>query len=122
MSSRFADEKVQICTSFLQEHLSNHQFHQQRPLVVGLNGMQGVGKTTLVASLAESLNRNGIITVVFSIDDFYLTHEEQIKLAEENPDNALFQHRGQPGKHQSCAERESRADLLTYLQGLMMSN
>ncbi|KAH8126018.1 D-glycerate 3-kinase [Trichoderma asperellum] len=99
MSSRFADEKVQICTSFLQEHLSNHQFHQQRPLVVGLNGMQGVGKTTLVASLAESLNRNGIITVVFSIDDFYLTHEEQIKLAEENPDNALFQHRGQPGTH-----------------------
>lgn len=122
MSSKFADEKVQICTSFLQEHLSNHQYHQQCPFVVGLNGMQGVGKTTLVASLAESLNRNGIITVVFSIDDFYLTHEEQIKLAKKNPDNAFFQHRGQPGKHQSFAKKGNRADLVTYLQGLMMSN
>ncbi|KAL7941457.1 P-loop containing nucleoside triphosphate hydrolase protein [Trichoderma barbatum] len=99
MSSKFADEKVQICTSFLLEHLSNHHAHQQSPLVVGLNGMQGVGKTTLVASLAENLNRDGISTVVLSMDDFYLTHEEQVKLAEENPDNALFQHRGQPGTH-----------------------
>ncbi|UKZ83340.1 hypothetical protein TrVFT333_011148 [Trichoderma virens FT-333] len=99
MSSKISDEKVQICASFLQEHLSNHQSHQQCPLVVGLNGMQGIGKTTLVASLAERLNRDGISTVVFSIDDFYLTHEEQLKLAEENPDNLLFQHRGQPGTH-----------------------
>ncbi|KAI5468166.1 P-loop containing nucleoside triphosphate hydrolase protein [Mariannaea sp. PMI_226] len=99
MALQLSDEKVQICTSFLLEHLYKHQNNHHGPLVIGLNGMQGVGKTTLVASLAESLNRDGIYTVAFSIDDFYLTREDQVKLSGENADNALFQHRGQPGTH-----------------------
>jgi D-glycerate 3-kinase len=105
MSSNVGDGKEQICTSFLLEHLQKHRSHQQCPLVVGLNGMQGVGKTTLVAALAESLNRDGINTVVFSIDDFYLTHKEQVRLAEQNPDNALFQHRGHPGILNFCVQQ-----------------
>ena len=61
--------------------------------------MQGVGKTTLVKALAETLQeREGLNTLVVSIDDFYLTHEEQLRLAEENSDNALVQYRGEPGE------------------------
>jgi len=36
---------------------------------------------------------------VLSADDLYLTHEDQVKLAQNNPDNPLLQHRGQPSTH-----------------------
>lgn len=37
--------------------------------------------------------------VVFSLDDLYLTHQDQVNLANRHPDNALLQHRGQPSTH-----------------------
>ena len=36
---------------------------------------------------------------MLSIDDLYLTHEMQSKLADANPTNPLIQHRGQPSTH-----------------------
>ena len=38
-------------------------------------------------------------TVVFSLDDLYLTHADQKARAQTHPDNPLLQHRGQPGTH-----------------------
>jgi D-glycerate 3-kinase len=38
-------------------------------------------------------------TVVFSLDDLYLTHAGQVDLANKHPDNPLLQHRGQPSTH-----------------------
>ncbi|PHH59208.1 hypothetical protein CDD81_3563 [Ophiocordyceps australis] len=98
MSDRI--ETVPLCLDFILGHLhARETAGQSRPLVVGINGVQGVGKTTLVTSLAQRLEQRGICAVVCSIDDFYLTHEEQLAVARENPDNALLQHRGQPGTH-----------------------
>lgn len=37
--------------------------------------------------------------MVLSIDDFYLSHDEQSRLAASNPENHLIQHRGQPSTH-----------------------
>ncbi len=37
--------------------------------------------------------------MVLSIDDFYLSHDEQVALAASHPNNRLLQHRGQPGTH-----------------------
>jgi D-glycerate 3-kinase len=34
-----------------------------------------------------------------SIDDFYLTYEEQCQVALQNPDNGLLRYRGNPGTH-----------------------
>lgn len=100
MSVPFIDDKASICIPFILTHLESHRStapSPSRPLIVGLNGMQGVGKTTLVAQLAEGLAKRNIRTLVFSLDDFYLTHQDQVALAEANPDNALVQHRGEPG-------------------------
>ncbi|PTB70865.1 P-loop containing nucleoside triphosphate hydrolase protein [Trichoderma citrinoviride] len=116
MAPQFIDDKSPICIPFILNRLSLHQQASSssssssdnknhppppppRPLIIGLNGLQGVGKSTLVAPLAEALASQGVPTLVCSIDDFYLTHEEQVKLARENPDNALWQVRGEPGTH-----------------------
>ncbi|RFU72400.1 hypothetical protein TARUN_9850 [Trichoderma arundinaceum] len=109
MAASFVDDKSPICIPFILNRLKAHQQitaashtspdQPPPPLIIGLNGLQGVGKSTLVVPLAEALNREGIPTLVCSIDDFYLTHEDQVALARENPDNALWQVRGEPGTH-----------------------
>jgi D-glycerate 3-kinase len=70
-----------------------------RPMVVGVNGPQGSGKSTLTSSLVHILTERGIKAVTLSIDDFYLTRKEQVELAEKNPMNSLLSQRGYPGTH-----------------------
>jgi D-glycerate 3-kinase len=93
------DDKSPICIPFILERLRQHAAAaSRRPFMVGLNGVQGAGKTTLVEALANALRKDeGIKTLVVSIDDFYLKREDQIRLATLHPDNALVQVRGQPG-------------------------
>ncbi|PHH74753.1 hypothetical protein CDD82_4793 [Ophiocordyceps australis] len=99
-------ETLPLCLDFILHRLGALEAAgQSQPLVVGVNGVQGVGKTTLVTRLAEQLEQREIPAVVCSIDDFYLTHTDQVKLARENPDNALLQHRGQPGTHDLALAR-----------------
>ncbi|KAI1179421.1 putative Uridine/cytidine kinase [Nemania sp. FL0916] len=97
------DDKSEICIPFILSRLQAHRASESgstKPFVIGLNGVQGVGKTTLVRSLAETLRRDeGLETLVCSIDDFYLAHDDQVALAASMPDNALVQVRGEPGTH-----------------------
>ncbi|KAK3324729.1 P-loop containing nucleoside triphosphate hydrolase protein [Cercophora scortea] len=103
LQSRIVDDKSPICIPFILSHVEAYrQAHPQttKPFIIGLNGVQGVGKTTLVRALAEALQgREGLATLVVSIDDFYLTHADQLSLAAAHPDNALVQYRGEPGTH-----------------------
>ena len=96
------DDKTPHVLPFILSHLSKHQENSpDKPFFIGLNGVQGAGKTVLVSSLANTLSSppHNLPICVFSLDDLYLTHSEQLKLAETNPDNPLLQHRGQPGTH-----------------------
>jgi D-glycerate 3-kinase len=95
MAASFVDDKTPLCVPFILEHLANHS--SDRPFVIGLNGIQGAGKTTLVKALSTTLEKQGVPTLVCSIDDFYLNHEDLIALGQAHPDNALVQHRGEPG-------------------------
>lgn len=69
-----------------------------RPLLIGLSGPQGVGKTTLAAYLLEALDQRGLRAAAVSIDDFYLTHAEQRALHAATG-NRYLEHRGYPGTH-----------------------
>lgn len=67
------------------------------PLVVGISGAQGSGKTTLVSQLATQLEASGMRVAALSLDDLYLTRAERQRLAAEV--HPLFATRGVPGTH-----------------------
>ncbi|XP_059640909.1 D-glycerate 3-kinase, chloroplastic isoform X2 [Cornus florida] len=69
------------------------------PLVIGFSAPQGCGKTTLVFALNYLFRVTGRKSATISIDDFYLTAENQAKLRENNPGNALLELRGNAGSH-----------------------
>ncbi|MCV6588949.1 MAG: hypothetical protein OIF57_07975 [Marinobacterium sp.] len=71
---------------------------QEGPLVVGVNGAQGAGKSTLF-NLLESIlcDGFGLKVVGFSIDDLYKTRAERAQLGEEV--HPLLATRGVPGTH-----------------------
>lgn len=68
------------------------------PLVIGLSGPQGSGKSSVVKAVANELRAASKLNVVeFSLDDCYLTHDDQVKLAATG--NTLVSQRGLPGTH-----------------------
>jgi D-glycerate 3-kinase len=68
-----------------------------RPIVAGLCGSQGSGKSTMAAFLKALLEDKGLKAAVLSIDDLYLTLAERERLAAEV--HPLLRTRGVPGTH-----------------------
>lgn len=87
------------------------------PLIVGLNGAQGSGKSTLSQYLSEVLPRFfGVDCHVVSIDDFYLSKARRRKLGQAV--HPLLAIRGVPGTHDTkqlydvlsvCSDGSARA-------------
>lgn len=68
-----------------------------RPILVGLAGAQGSGKTTMVPRLAAMLEDSGLRCASLALDDFYLTKSQRAALAcDVHP---LLATRGVPGTH-----------------------
>lgn len=70
---------------------------ERRPLVVGVCGPQGSGKSTLTALLARLLEARGLKVATLSIDDLYLPRAERMSLAATV--HPLLATRGVPGTH-----------------------
>ncbi|MCH8498498.1 MAG: hypothetical protein LAT63_08460 [Marinobacter sp.] len=69
-----------------------------QPLVVGIHGAQGTGKSTLVLFLARMLTEVfGCPCASLSLDDLYLTRSERETLARQ--EHPLLLTRGVPGTH-----------------------
>jgi D-glycerate 3-kinase len=99
LQTPIVDDKSPLCIPFILERLGTHRSRKpDKPFIIGVSGVQGVGKTTLVKALAKTLQqREQLQTLGASIDDFLLRHADQVALAESRPDNRLVQHRGEPG-------------------------
>lgn len=82
---------------------------QTSPLIVGINGAQGTGKSTLAQYLKMDLSRRGLSIAVLSLDDFYLTRSERRMLAERH--HPLLATRGVPGTHDIALLQQSIACL-----------
>ena len=72
--------------------------HNEKPLIIGLSGGQGSGKSTISKIFKIILQTKFKLNVVcFSIDDFYKTHNERKKMS--RLVHPLFMVRGVPGTH-----------------------
>lgn len=82
----------------LAEALATRQKGASRPIIVGVNGCQGSGKSTLCDYLTSSLvNNHERSAIALSLDDFYLTKKERQTLADTV--HPLLRTRGVPGTH-----------------------
>jgi D-glycerate 3-kinase len=84
---------------------------EARPLVVGLCGPQGSGKTTAAAVLQDLLQDQALRAAVLSLDDLYLTRDERRRLADNV--HPLLATRGPPGTHDIALGLQTLADLAT---------
>ena len=69
----------------------------KHPLLVGINGAQGSGKTTLCRFLEILLPERGLAATTLSLDDLYLSRAERAQAAADH--HPLFATRGVPGTH-----------------------
>ncbi|KAF9788036.1 P-loop containing nucleoside triphosphate hydrolase protein [Thelephora terrestris] len=71
------------------------------PLVVGVQGPQGIGKSFLTEILRDELISPplNLSVALISLDDLYLPHSELARVADDHPHNPLLQGRGLPGTH-----------------------
>ena len=89
------------------------RLEEKSPFLLGINGAQGTGKSTLADYLALAISGSGKPAVaVLSIDDFYLTRAERQRLA--GTVHPLLAVRGVPGTHDLALLR----DCLSTLHGL----
>ena len=83
-----------------------------RSLLVGVNGSQGSGKSTLCDYLRAALEQeHGLTAIALSLDDFYLTRDERSALARSV--HPLLRTRGVPGTH----DMRLLGDILSALAG-----
>lgn len=71
--------------------------HLGRCVIVGVSGCQGSGKTYSTNSAVKLLEEQGIRADALSLDDFYVSNQEQTAIASRG--NRLLQKRGLPGTH-----------------------
>lgn len=84
---------------------------EKRPLLIGINGAQGSGKSTLCRFLEVLMVEHGLRTATLSLDDLYLGRFERQTLAwNEHP---LFATRGVPGTHDVALGEAILEDLLS---------
>jgi D-glycerate 3-kinase len=90
-----------------------------QPLVIGINGSQGSGKSTLCQCLELLLDtEHGLQAATLSLDDLYLTRSERMALAATV--HPLLMTRGVPGTHDVALGAAVIADVLAGRTGMRL--
>lgn len=98
LPSVFAESADQCYLPFAEWLEAQLARHKGSGFVLGINGAQGTGKSTLAALLREYLEQeHGRRVVILSIDDLYLTLAEREALGRDV--HPLLRTRGVPGTH-----------------------
>ncbi|MEE8658709.1 Zeta-toxin domain-containing protein [Acetobacteraceae bacterium EV16G] len=81
-----------LIAAFIQDRVRS-----DRPILIGVCGPQGAGKSTACSNARHLLESSGLTTLILSLDDFYLPrlkrHEHAAAI------HPLFRTRGVPGTH-----------------------
>ncbi|MBD2776560.1 glycerate kinase [Iningainema tapete] len=91
--SEFLNQKT---LNLLAKGIATHRQTIGRPLIQGILGLQGTGKTTMCKALSSTLHSLGYRTLNLSLDDLYKTHSERLTLKQLDP-RLIW--RGPPGTH-----------------------
>ena len=81
--ARKLDPKVRFALgdALFTELIATTREAKGRPVIAGLCGPQGSGKSTTAGRLVQRLEASGYRVASLSLDDFYLTHAERGHLA-----------------------------------------
>ena len=97
----------------LARELVNLHQNKKQTIIVGINGAQGSGKSTLSELLVELFEKQySLNAVTLSLDDFYYTHSERQHLAHNV--HPLLSTRGVPGTHDVLLAHETLDQLLNH--------
>ena len=111
-------ETVQTVFQELAAKLDYRASLQEAPLLVSINGAQGTGKSTLTRFMKLMLEQAYQHEVAsFSLDDFYLTRQQRIELAQN--EHPLFVTRGVPGTHDVDLLEQVLNDLLNQRSSMI---
>lgn len=84
-----------------------------RPIILGITGLQGSGKSTWASNIVRMLtSEHNLNTITISLDDLYKTHDDLIAQRNKDPENKLYRTRGQPGTH----DEQLAAQFFTHLK------
>jgi D-glycerate 3-kinase len=85
------------------------------PIILGITGLQGSGKSTWASKIVEILSsEHHLHTITVSLDDFYKTHDQLMAQRDKNPENKLYRTRGQPGTHDEQLARRFFENMKEY--------
>lgn len=86
-----------------------------RPVVLGITGLQGSGKSTWASLIVRLLSSEyNLGCIALSLDDFYKKHGDLVARREQDPENKLYRTRGQPGTHDEQLAAQLFHDLNEY--------
>ncbi|KAI8934302.1 hypothetical protein NX059_009041 [Plenodomus lindquistii] len=86
------------------------------PIILGITGLQGSGKSTWASKIVEILtSQHQLCTITISLDDLYKTHEDLVAQRELDSKNKLYRTRGQPGTHEEELAGRFFKDLREYI-------
>ncbi|CAI6340694.1 unnamed protein product [Periconia digitata] len=90
----FLDSSVRQILELLVPEFQVHKQQNSHPIVLGITGLQGSGKSTWAAGIFDMLiSQHGLHAITVSLDDNLILRRNQ------NPENKLYRVRGQPGTH-----------------------
>jgi len=75
----------------------SHRAADRRPVILAISGLQGSGKSTFAAQVADAARARGLVAATLSLDDVYLTAAARRRLAADV--HPLLATRGPPGTH-----------------------
>jgi D-glycerate 3-kinase len=91
---------VQRTLEVLVPKFQAHKLKSSQPIVLGITGLQGSGKSTWAAGIVDALSSHySLRAITLSLDDLYKTHDDLVAQKDKDPANKLYRTRGQPGTH-----------------------
>lgn len=94
------DSNIRQALTVLLPKIKKQHETSSKPIVLGISGLQGSGKSTWAGRIVEILtSEHNLHTITVSLDDFYKTHSGLVAQRESDPTNGLYRVRGQPGTH-----------------------